>query len=580
MKQKTRLLTLLFLTFVSVQLRAQEKTVNAIDSAQVYYKKKDFQKASYFYDVYYIDQKKSQSNYDTYYAAVAAAHVGKMDRAKYYIQRSGTIGYDFSAYTTFADDPDNLPLRELPEWKKFIQDFKYKTDSAKVATDRLIAHMSDTNIRATATAMNDHPYWQKLASKSSAAQLIQKIKTFNDFSEPKAANFWTLYELKANDTLTVQFLVHIPKGYHPKEKTPLYVYLHGAIIARQNFTKPEYIPNGMEIKAMTSAMEQGALIIYPFGKKTFGWLYQQQAFETILREVAMVKSLYNVDDNKVYVGGHSNGGSGAFWFAVNQPSAFASFFALNYLPKTYFGNTILKNLANERPFYGISGSEDTTFPLATVNSIYEFGVRNGANWTNFVRKGSHTLPFDESGSIDFIFDTLAIQSRNPFPKKINWETDNVKNGRNLWLAITELDTLAARADWHQTLNPEVTQGGKTAEINFNKNKSGAVIATADGNTISLQTSRVKRIKLYISADMFNLGEQIKIIVNGKKYLNFKLNPNKSTILEEFLRQKTEASLCLAQLTSLWINKGRDWPGYASSVLFKKVVISSKSFSKT
>lgn len=167
---------------------------------------------------------------------------------------------------------------------------------------------------------------------------------------------------------------------------------------------------------MTKAMEH-AFIIYPLGKKSFGWLYQQEAFETILREIKEIKSLYNIDDNKVYIGGHSNGGSGAFWFALNQPSPFAPSFGLNYLPEVYGSNTSIKNLNNTAPFYGISGIKDKTFPISIVSSIFDYQIVNGANWKNFIKEGDHELPFENRDSINFIFDTLATKTRNPFPKK-------------------------------------------------------------------------------------------------------------------------------------------------------------------
>jgi predicted esterase len=528
---------LLSMMFGSVKVAAQVKKATAIDTASAYYEKKDFKNAARFYDKYYIEQGHTKSNYDTYFAAVAAAHNGNIERANYYLKSSAEVGYDFEEYNFFADDPDNTPLRSVAGWKKFIGDFKVKADSAKAVLDKIIAEINDTTIRAKASLLDNKAYWENLASKSTPEQLIKKIKQFQTYSPLKKDNFWSSYTIKANDTLTVPFLVYVPKGYRPTKKTPLYIYLHGALINKLDFTASEYIPNGLEVSVMTKAIEQNAFIIYPLGKKDFGWLYQQQAFETVLKEVLHVKSRYNIDDNKIYIGGHSNGGSGAFWFALNKPSIFASFFGFNYLPKTYFGNTSLRNLNNTKTFYGISGSEDTTFPLPLVNPIYKLGVNNGANWKNYVKKGKHALPFYERDSINFIFDTLATTTRNPFPKKIEWETDNIKNGRNAWLEILELDTLAEKASWHHTSNPTVVQNGKEGVLDFNKNKSGAVIATVKGNTIDIQTSRVKRMKLYISADMFDLNQQLKLTINGKDHINLKLLPDKNVIVEEFLKTK-------------------------------------------
>ncbi len=524
MKRATFIFVIILHFTTLAHLFAQQKVVNLHDSASVYYAKKDFKKAFDFYEAYHADTTQSASNITTYYAAVAACNAGNLERAKYYLKRSAKIGYDIPDYKKYEMDSASFCMRDLPEWQNYIKIFKFKSDSLVAILTKTAKELNDTTTRANYSLLLNDNYWKDVAAKSTTNQLINKIKQFNEYPLIKKDNFWTLYKIKVNDTLTVPFLVHIPKNYNPKQKTPLYVYLHGGVVNRPKFANPVYIPTSTEVQIMNKAMDQNAFIIYPFGRKDFAWLYQQKAFETILKEITYVKSLYNINDNKVYVGGHSNGGSGAFWFAINQPSSFAGIFGLNYLPKAYAGNTSIKNLTNNMSFYGISGSEDRVFAIAIIDAIYKHAMESGSNWKNFTKKGGHGLPFNSKESFDFIFDTLATKVRNPFPKKIEWETDNVKNGRNAWLEITEL-------------NPTITQNGKAAIIDFNKNKSGAIIATVNKNTIDIKTSRVKRIKIYISADMFDLNQQIKLIINGKDYLNFKLDADKNVILEEFLKTK-------------------------------------------
>lgn len=552
MKHKSILLMLALVWLNYLNLHAQQPTVNLYDSAQVYYKKKDFKKASQFFDTYYIEQKNGQSNYDTYRAAVSSAHTGNMERARYYIKRSTEIGYDLGNYNYFADDPLNLPLRSLPEWKQFIEPFKIKADSATLALKIITNQLNDSTIRINPSSSKSDRYWYDLSKKLSSAQLINKIKQFKAYTSPKKSNFWTLYQIKVNDTLTVPFLVHIPKGYDAQRKTPLYVYLHGAVINRLKFTPPGYIPNSIETKIMDKVLDD-AFVIYPFGRKDFGWLYQQDAFETILRELTFVKSLYNIDDDKIYISGHSNGGSGAFWFALNQPSSFASFAGFNFLPRIYGNNTPLDNLNNGTTFYGVSGSKDAIFPLETVNSIYSFATSHGANWKNFVRSGNHALAVMEKDSINFVFDLLAKEKRNPFSKKIQWEANNVRNGRNAWVAITALDTLLQKATWHTTQSPILRQNGKENTVDFYPNKSGAIIATASGNHIDIKTSRVAKIKLYISPYMFDLRKPLTVTINSKDKLNLTLKADNTTIVKQFIETR-DRSFIVSNIIELTVKK--------------------------
>lgn len=541
--KKITLCLVVILCFVIPQLSAQDKVVNLFDSASVYYQKRDFKKAAYFYDTYYLVQKNSQSNYDTYQAAVASSYIGNMTNAAYYIKRSGEIGYDYSgfygfpSYNKFVSDTLHIHLRELKEWKNYITVLKYKADSAEVSIRKITDALQDTAGRINRNLFNENDYWKNLAATLSPAQLAVKIKNFAAYPSTSKTDFWTQYNIKVNDTLTVPFLVYIPKNYRSDQKTSLYVYLHGAVVGRLAFGNPAWVENGREIKIMDKAKEQNAIIIYPFGKKSFGWIYQQEAFETILREITFIKSLYNINDNKVYIAGHSNGGTGAFWFAVNKPSVFAAYLGLNYLPKVYGSNTSIRNLANITPFFGISGLQDNTFPFEQVNQIYQYSAGTGANWKNYAKNGNHGLAIFETDSINFIFDTLKNINRNPFPKKVQWETDDVRNGKVSWLEITSLDTTAKKADWHTPLNPVLTQKGKTRTEDFNKNKSGAILAAAEGNTIYIKSSRVKAIRLLISADMFDLNKPINIIVNDKMVLNKKISVDKNVMIKEFLETR-------------------------------------------
>lgn len=522
---------------------AQSKPVNLYDSAHFYYAKNDFIKAFSFYETYYINH--GQSNYDTYYAAVAACHAGNKQRAAYYLEQSASIGYDLSAYSRFADDSLNTCLRELPAWKNFIEPFKIKADSASAALKIITAQLNDTTLRVNHSLLTDSTYWKNLAAQSTPEKLLQSIQHFNQYPSPGRTGLWTLYYLKANDTLTVPFLVYIPTAYKANKKTPLYVFMHGAASGRINFGDPAYEPDA-EKNVFERAFEQNAFVLFPFARKDFNWLYHQQAFETIIKEIVQVKSLYNIDDNHVYIGGHSDGGRGAVWFAMNHATPFAAFYGICYYPSLYSSNTFLRNLHNHAPFYGISATKDQLFPLKTVNSIIGFDKKEGGNWKFFMVEGTHGLPYSSPDSIYFLFDSLLTQTRNPFPENITWETDNIQNGRYYWAAITELDTAALPAAWHTPLNPDLTdKEDKTGKAKFNKHKAGAITAHVTGNNIVVTTSCVKALSIYISPGLVDLKKKVTITINGEQKFQGLVKINKQLLLAHFLTTK-DRSLIVAE----------------------------------
>ena len=76
--------------------------------------------------------------------------------------------------------------------------------------------------------------------------------------------------------------------------------------------------------------------------------------------------------------------------------------------------------------------------------------------------------------------------------------------------------------------------------------SGAVKARYWGNQFEIETSRVKKIAIYIHPDMVNLKNPVYIIVNGKEMINELLEINRDFLIDNFLKNKDR--------TALWINK--------------------------
>lgn len=545
MKSVLILFTVLF--FTTPIVRAQSPTRALYDSARVYYQKKDFVKAFYFYDTYYADKNNGQSNYDTYFAAVAACHAGQMQKAITYLNRSAEIGYDLVSYDNFANDEDNKCLRHLPEWNKFITDFKHKADSATIAHKKIIDALTDTATRVNNSLLTDTTYWQSLARKHDAFELLRLINTFNNYPTPGATGHWTLYYTQVRDTVQAPYLVYIPKTYQPQSKAPLYIYLHGAVAGRSRFTPPYYID--YEEKVLKKAIEQNAFIIYPYARKDFNWLYHQDAFEAILAAIRSAKSLYNIDDDRVYIGGHSNGGTGAFWFALNKATTFASYYAICQNPVSYTGNTPLINLTNKQRFIGLSAAKDELLPIDYVNDIVQYARQQGAHWTNFTAAAGHGLPYSTPDSVYFLFDTLRSLRRQPAPRQLTWQTEDVRNGQYFWMEITALDTLADKAAWHQELNPMArSKDGQASQLNFNKKRSGAVKASIRNNAIYVEVSRVKAFDILLLPALLDIRKPIQLYINNELAYSGKVKSDKDFLLKTFLTTKDRNLLPLGKIS--------------------------------
>lgn len=501
-----------------------------------HFNKGNFKEALVHYDLGY-SHPNHRDNYGTFHAALAACQVGDTTKALYYLNLSSQIGYDYSSYEYFIENPLNTCLKHTKEWKQYADKFRSLADSAAAARTRLEEELSKTiHRRIDKTALTDTAYWYGLTNKLSAKQLIAKIKSFSDFPETEGSDYWVLYQHRVNDTLDAPYLVHVPKNYSPSEAYPLYVYLHGGVVNRLQFGDPFSTITGQETQLMTHPKLSDAIVLFPFGKRNFGWLYQQSAFEAILDQIAEVKSRYHINDNRVYLGGHSNGGTGAFWFANKKAYPFASFYAFNFLPVLYSANTTLKNLDRAPPFYSINGLKDRVFLYEETRRIYEYAKSHGSAWVNAYLDEGHSLPFSGNDSALVVFDQVKQHVRNPFPTELYWETDDVRNGRKNWFEITALDTTASRAGWHTDLVPEIVSEKKFQRYPFNKNKTGAVrVSVMKKNAVFIESSRVKKVRIYLSEDMFNLRKKIEVYHNGKRIFHSKVVADGETIISEFLK---------------------------------------------
>ena len=162
-------------------------------------------------------------------------------------------------------------------------------------------------VRPTPTG-TDHPVWaRRMALALLVAPLVLSVAMFVSFHLRQRDNGRLV---SGGDERT--YLLHVPPSYDPRRPTPLVISLHGGALwgAAQ-----------MEVSGWnTVADEHGFLVVYPSGLRTAGpraW-HSGQGGSTS-RDVRFIADLidtlgasYNVDSERIYADGLSNGGGMAF----------------------------------------------------------------------------------------------------------------------------------------------------------------------------------------------------------------------------------------------------------------------------
>jgi len=80
--------------------------------------------------------------------------------------------------------------------------------------------------------------------------------------------------------------------------------------------------------------------------------------------------------------------------------------------------------------------------------------------------------------------------------------------------------------------------------------SGAVQADYLGNEFVLETSRVRKLALYIHPDMVNIDLLVKVIINGEIFFDNYIVMDREFMMDNFLRNRDR--------TALWVKRLEFW----------------------
>ena len=289
------------------------------------------------------------------------------------------------------------------------------------------------------------------------------------------------------DSISRPYAIFVPSGYNPRTPTPMLVHLHGVVGRPIIEPDPkEYVGN---TAIMALAEERGWLVLFPFGQKGATW-FDEVGMTNIMTLVRAAKIDFNIDDNRVYLSGLSDGASAAFLFAMIMPTDFAAFVALNGSmgvgSEDGGFSTYATNMANTY-IYATTADRDRYYPTSQMERTIAMAEKAGARILYHKLKGEHISSIVQV-EYPAIFDYLEQHPRNSFPDRVVWETDLAKFGACKWLAIDEI-TIDEPADWYIDYNVALVDSVIT--IGFQPDNTfpgpGVMVASiSDGDYVARQ----------------------------------------------------------------------------------------------
>ena len=453
-----------------------------------------------------------------YKSSVLAGQLGDLDKAFKYLTPLSETNGTFPGWNYIVGEYASS------EYENLLEDPRWKTLEVKALAKRKAFF---DNLAQKEREFLDRKEWD-ISNETNGKRLYQKLRMAHPYLPKQHQNY--SISLPINDSIKTAYFVHLPPNYSPDKKYPVLVFLHGAV--RSNGLvdyMDEEILGGWNRFYPLYGDQQEVILVFPKGNRQFNWMKPDDGFFMVPQIVRQVKKVLNIEDNQVFVSGHSNGATGSFSYLIKAPTLFAGLYGFNTYPKVFTGGTFVKNAFN-RSFTSFSTDRDYYYPPQAHDQMVHIMDSLGLVYQDYRFEGyPHWFPeFDESEeAYQILFKDLLNRERNPFPNPIYWELDDLNHGEVDWLKITKLDTLKEKKDWHVAINFSIKEwlqyndNKELVPIKVNQpafdfpRKSGAIRANVKDNIFRIETSRIKSVDLFISPEMVDLTRTVRVYLNGK-----------------------------------------------------------------
>ena len=238
------------------------------------------------------------------------------------------------------------------------------------------------------------------------------------------------------------YVLNVPEPYDPSRRYQVRIQLHGGVGGRATNA-----PVGPGTIGALAGAEQ--IYVIPYAWAGAPWWSDDQVVN-LVDIVDAAKRQYNVDENRVVVSGVSDGGTGAYYVAMRETTAFASFLPLNGYWKVLASRdidngTLFPNNIRNKPFFAVNGGRDRLYPTSIVDPHIAHMKRGGVaiDYRPQPEAGHNTAWWPEMK--DAFESFVREHPRRPLPDVLTWETTGAPHNRAHWLVIDRLGAQAGEA---------------------------------------------------------------------------------------------------------------------------------------
>jgi hypothetical protein len=337
---------------------------------------------------------------------------------------------------------------------------------------------------------------------------------------------------RTSDNIDHEYVFDVPQTYEPSRAYPVRFHLHGGV----SRTRP-VAPARIRTNALRSTIEE--IVVFPIGWLQSPWWSASQ-IDNLARILDRLKRTYNVDENRVYLTGSSDGGTGVYFMAFTNTTPWASFVPLIgdmmvlSAPDIPGQLDIFPGNGINKPFLAANGGRDPLYPAHVVRMTIDHlnSLGGQALFREFPDSGHSTAwwPEFQASFQEFVADHV----REPLPDSLSWETSRTDQfNRAHWLVISELGAVTGESrlpdtnllrpgrqyDFGLRISSTVDRGRRATEILPGSNaaaiglRAGDRLVAIDGNDVKEGGDIAREIQRW------NVGDPLRIMVErgGRRF---------------------------------------------------------------
>jgi poly(3-hydroxybutyrate) depolymerase len=291
---------------------------------------------------------------------------------------------------------------------------------------------------------------RSVVSEAPGWEDVARVLSTRGYAMPDSVGRPALLSHVCVDGVERPWVAVVPESYDPSVPTPLLVVLHGGVSRADIEEDPlSYVT---DYSLVTSALDEGMVVVLPFGQEGATW-WDEVGMANIRDLVRWAKRAYNIDDDRVWMGGFSDGASASFLHAMTTPNDYGAFVALNgHMGVGSLDGDLATYASNMAvaPVYAVTTFDDGLYPSRKMRGTIRMAQEAGADILYRELPGGHDFTYGET-ELPLIMDFLRRHPRDPFPPEVVWETAAAKFGACRWLAVDRV-VVGEPARWHRDHN--------------------------------------------------------------------------------------------------------------------------------